>query len=150
MPLATGANLRADSIQARDAAEQAVTERQPISAMVMIEKLVLELRHIDVGRTFGFARLAFQTEIHDFMQPFSGEIFFRHFAGEHGSQSIGSAARGMLFIQGAHVRRTHGAFKFLSALAHAAAHLDGSHEAALRAKIQCRLRLSRFCTADGS
>src|SRR5918999_1710219 len=50
----------------------------------------------------------------------------------------------MLFVQGAHVRRTHGAVELLSALAHAAAHLDRSCKTALSAKIQCRLGCPGF------
>src|SRR5688500_14381081 len=74
------------------------------------------------------------------MKPLAGKIFLRHLAGENGSQSIGSATGRMLLIQGAHVRRTHGAFEFFSALAHTAAHFYCSCETALRAEIQGGLR----------
>ncbi len=109
--------------------------------MIVIEKFVLDLGHVHVRRALGFASFAFEAKIHHLVEPLAGELILRHFARQHASERIGAPARGMLLVKRAHVRRTHGAVELLAALAHAAAHLDGAHEAALLAKIQRRLRL---------
>src|ERR671922_1724444 len=112
--------------------------------MVMVEKLVLEFRHVHVGGTFSLAGLALQAKIHHVMESFAGETLFRNFAGQDGAQCVGAPARRMLFIQGAHIRWTHGPVQFLPALAHAAAHLDCSRKPSLLAEIQSRFGLPGF------
>src|SRR5688500_7374308 len=106
--------------------------------MIVIEKFVLYLSHVYVRRALRFASFAFEAEVHYLVEPLAGELILRHFARQHASERIGAPARGMLFVEGTHVGRTHGAVELLAALAHAAAHLDGAHEAALLAKIQRR------------
>ena len=64
--------------------------------------------------------------------------------GDRVSERVGAPARGVLFVEGAHVRRAHGAVEFFAALAHAAAHFHRAREAALRGEIQRRARLPRF------
>src|SRR5262249_34365552 len=110
----------------------------------MVEKLILKLRHVDIGGTLGFACLALQAKIHDLVEPLAGKFFFRDFSREHRTQSVGPASRGVFFVEGSHIRRTHCAVQLLPAFPHAAAHLNGPDKAALAAEIQGGLWLPGF------
>src|SRR5215471_8283662 len=97
----------------------------------MVEKLVLELRHIDVGRTLRFAGFALEAKIHHFVKPFPGEFLLWRVPGDCASQRVRATAGRMFLIERTHVRRTHRTVELLPTLGHAAAHLDSAHKAAL-------------------
>src|SRR6266540_1584783 len=143
-PIRYWRQARTDAIQGRDAAEHSIAQRQTICAMVVVEELILELRHVDIGWALGLTRFAFEAKIHHLIQALAGEFLLRNPAGDHVSERIGAPARGMLFVQSAHVRRAHGAVELLAALAHAAAHFDRPRESSLRAEIKRRARLPGF------
>src|SRR5207245_5096712 len=76
-PVRQRRKLRTDAVEPFDPAEEPVAQRQTIDSMIMIEKLVLEFRHIDVGRTLGLAGFTFQTKIHHVIEPFARELTLR-------------------------------------------------------------------------
>ena len=58
----------------RDAPEDPVSQRQAVGLVVMVEELVLQLRHVDVGRALGLAALALQAQVHHRVQALAGEL----------------------------------------------------------------------------
>src|SRR4051812_10713627 len=75
-PIRYRGKLRADPVEALNTAEQAIAQRQPISSVIVIQELVFEFGHIDIGRALGLTGLALQAEIHHIVESVTGEFFF--------------------------------------------------------------------------
>src|SRR6186713_101905 len=75
----------------------------------MLEELSLQLGHIDVGRTFGFAALTAEAEIHYFIDLLMIITIGFVGVGKEFTQDISPGPCGVLFITRSHKRRAHGA-----------------------------------------
>ena len=112
-------------------------------AMVVGEKFVLELGHIHARRALGFAGFALQAQIHHAVDFMAVQAVGQR-TGQRGAQGIGPAARGVLLVQGRHVRRTHRAHQLFAAVAHPRAHFNGFLKTTRLAKAEKRLDLGRL------
>ena len=56
-------------LRSLDAPEEPVAKGQPVLLVVVVQELVLQLRHVHVGRALGLAALALQAEVHDLVEP---------------------------------------------------------------------------------
>ena len=132
---------RAETVQRLDRSEEPIPEREPVRLIVVVQELVLQLRHVDVRRALGLATLAFEAEVHHLVEPLAGELRRRRAAREHGAQRVGTPARRRFLVARRQVRGAHRAFERLAAHADAVAHLDRRGEAALVREVEQRLRL---------
>ena len=101
----------------------------------MVQKLILELCHVDVGGALGLAAFAFQTEIQDVVEALAGELGGGERAGEDGAKGVGATTGGVLLLTGDHVGGAHG-IAILAAGPDTVAELDRAGESTVAGEVE--------------
>ena len=87
-PVRQPGHERAHAVQTRDAAEEPVAQRQAVLLIVVVQELVLHLRHVHVRRALGLAALALEAEVHHLVEPAAREFRRRQLPGQHRAQRV--------------------------------------------------------------
>ena len=96
-PIRQGRQGRSPAADAGYVGKEPRPQRIPVLAMVVGEKLVLELGHIHARRALGLAGFALQAEVHHAVDGLAVQAIGQR-AGERGAQGIGAAASGVLLV----------------------------------------------------
>src|SRR5215212_1961337 len=112
---------------------------EAVSLAHLGEDLGLHARDVHLGGTLALARFAPYAEVHDLPHVFARELLWRERAVHHGAEHVGAGPRGVLLVEGDHVRGAHRAAGLLAAEPASVAELDGGGEVPLTGEIQVRV-----------